>query len=102
MPISAADVAEARRLGEMVPDHDAIDMTALQSIEEVIGYVIAAARAEGDDEVDLVELLVRAADLTPDEVRRVERVLRPLGYVAVADMLRQIAGRRKRDLAPLR
>jgi hypothetical protein len=88
-------------MAAMAPDHDAIDLSALQSIEEVIGYVIAAARAEGLDEVDLVEVLVRAIDLSPTDVRRVERVLRPLGYIQVADRLRQIAGRRKRDLVPL-
>jgi hypothetical protein len=88
-------------MAAVAPDHDAIDLSALQSIEEVIGYVIAAARAEGENEVDLVELLVRATDLTPDDVRRAERVLRPLGYVSVADMLRKIAGRRKQGLAPL-
>ena len=89
-------------MAAMAPDHDAIDMSALQSTEEIIGFVIASARAEGLDEVDLVEVLVRAIDLSPTDVRRAERVLRPLGYVAVADMLRNIAGRRKNSLAPLR
>jgi hypothetical protein len=86
-------------MAAVAPDHDAIDLSALQSIEEVIGYVIAAARAEGEDEVDVVELLVRATDLTPDDVRQVARLLRSLGYVAVADMLRKIAGRRRHSLA---
>jgi predicted hydrolase (HD superfamily) len=102
MSVSAADIAEVRRLGEIPPDHEAIDMTALQSIEEVIGYVIAAARVEGDNETDQVELVVRAVDLTADTVRDVERTLRRLGYRDVCTRLRQIAGRRKRDLAPLR
>jgi hypothetical protein len=88
-------------MAAVAPDHDAIDMSALQSTEEIIGFVIASARAEGLDEVDLVEVLVRAIDLSPDAVRRAERVLRPLGYIQVADRLRQIAGRRKHGLAPL-
>jgi hypothetical protein len=101
MSASAADIAEVRRLVEEPPAHDEADLSALESVPAVIGFTIACARAEGEDECDVVETLVRAADLSPDAVRGAERVLRPLGYVQVCDMLRKIAGRRKHGMAPV-
>jgi hypothetical protein len=101
MSASAADIAEVRRLVDEPPAHDAADFSPLESAPAVIGFTIACARAEGEDEVELVELVVRAADLSPDAVRGAERILRPLGYVQVCDMLRKIAGRRKHSLVPL-
>jgi hypothetical protein len=97
----ADDIAEVQRLAATLPDHDAPDLSALESGEEVLGFLIASARASGEDECDLVETLVRAIPLAPDDVRAAERVLRALGYRAVSDRLRQIAGRRKRDLRPI-
>jgi hypothetical protein len=103
MPVSADDIAELQRLAATVPDHELPDLSALESIEEVVGYAIASARAGGTtDEADMVEAFVRGAGMTPDAVRGLARDLRPLGYDKVVARLRQIAGRRKRDLAPLR
>ena len=53
----------------------------------------AIARSEGIDESDGVELIVRAADMTREEIREAERVLRKLGYVAVSDRLKALARR---------
>jgi hypothetical protein len=100
MTISAADLAKARDLAASVPE--AGDMSVCNTIEEVIALTIANARQDGDDEVDTVELLIRLAEMTPTAVRRSERILRPLGYDKVADMMRRIASRRRHDLAPLR
>jgi hypothetical protein len=98
MAVKAADVAKLRSM----PDtHDVGDLAALQSIPEVIAYLATCARHEGADEADWAELLVRITDMATDDVRRVQAVLRPLGYSAVADRLRQIAGRRKHCRAPL-
>jgi hypothetical protein len=47
-------------------------------------------------------MVASMADLGADDVRQAAGTLRSLGYAEVADRLRQIAGRRKRDLAPLR
>jgi hypothetical protein len=102
MPVSAADIAEVRRMAARAADYDASDLVELQTTEEVLGYLIATARAEGDDEADLCEIVVRAVELSPAAVRRAEGILRPLGYRQVSDRLRQIAGRRRRALAPLR
>src|SRR6266536_5927712 len=101
MTVSAADLAEVLRMAALVPDHNAIDMSGLESIEEVIAYAATAARAEGLDEADITELVVRASDLGPDDVRHAAAILGALGYRAVAIRLREIAGRRKRDLRPL-
>jgi hypothetical protein len=101
MPVDAADVEQLRSMIGTLPDHNAADLSALESTEEVLGYVIAVSRSEGWDEVDMTELVLRAGEFSPHDIRRAERVLRPLGYVRVADMMRRIAGRRKHSLAPL-
>ena len=53
----------------IAPDHDNAELTALQTIPEVLGYIIACARHDGDDEVDAAELLIRFTELSPDDVR---------------------------------
>jgi hypothetical protein len=97
--LSATDLADARALEPTLPETD--EMLPLTTIPEVIGFVATAARADGGNEVDAVELTVRLADLSPDAVRDIECTLRRLGYRDVCARLRQIAGRRKHDLAPL-
>jgi hypothetical protein len=99
MPVDAADVAELQRLAATFQPDDSL--APITSIPELIAYVATTSRAQGADEADWCELLIRSAEMTPDDVRAAERVLRPLGYVFVADMMRRLAGRRKRDLAPL-
>jgi hypothetical protein len=101
MPITAAEIAEARRLAALPTNGDDVGLAELQSVEEVVISAINYVRAAGEDEVELIEVLVRAIDLSPDDVRRVEQILRPLGYTALSDMLRNIAGSRKHSLVPL-
>jgi hypothetical protein len=102
MSITASYMTELReRIATLPPDPDTSRLNALQTVEEIIGFVANCARGEGGDEADDVEVFVRLVDLPPDEVRRIERVLRPLGYTLVADRLRALAGRRTRSLAPL-
>jgi len=85
-----------------LPESAAADLSPLTSTAEVLAFVATAARSWGEDESDMCELTVRLCDMQPDDVRRDARVLRRLGYVAVANMMRRLAGRRRRDLAPLR
>jgi hypothetical protein len=101
MSVDAAKIEQLRTMEAALPEIDATDMASLTTIPEVLGYVIACARSQGEDEADAAELLVRFAEMSPDTVRAAERVLRPLGYRDVCTRLRQIAGRRQRDLAPL-
>lgn len=101
MPVSAADLTELRRLEATITPDSGSDLSTLELIAEVIAWVITEARAAGDNEVDRAETLIRFSNMTPDEVRTGERVLRRLGYRAVADMMRRIAGRTRRDLKPL-
>jgi hypothetical protein len=101
MPVSAADIEQVRTLAATLPDHERQDLSALETPAAVIGYIIACARAQGADEVEWAELLIRAGEMSPDEVRSYERTLRRLGYVQVADMMRGLAGRRKHALKPL-
>jgi len=100
MTVKAADVAELRqRLAEDGPAEHGL--AALQSTIEIIAWLCAAARSDGADEVDQVELFIRADDMPPADVRKHEKLLRRLGYVQVADMMRRIARRRTKTLAPL-
>lgn len=101
MPVEAAEIAELRRMRAAEPDLDLGEFTVLQTIEEIVGYLIACSRDIGSDESDMVEALVRLLELPPGEVRDLEKVLRPLGYRDVCDRLRQITGRRKHNLVPL-
>jgi hypothetical protein len=97
--LDAATLERARSMIATLPESD--ELTALQSVEELIAYTATAARAEDQDEADAAELLVRLADLGPDAVRRAASVLGRLGYGKVAIRLREIAGRRRRNLRTL-
>jgi hypothetical protein len=99
MSIDAADLEAARALEATLPQSD--ELQPLQTVASVLAFMATAARAEGDDPCDGVELVVRLADLSPDDVREVERALRPLGYRDICAGLREITGRRQRDLKPL-
>ena len=85
MPVDAATVEQVRA---MLPTADSGDLAVLETIPEVLGYIVAYARSEGADELELTELVARAADLSRNERRSAATVLRKLGYRAVADMLR--------------
>jgi hypothetical protein len=101
MPVSAAEIDELRRMKAAEPNLDLSDFAALKSIEETVGYLIACSREVGLSEADMVETLVRLLELPPDEVRDLEKILRPLGYRDVCHRLRQVTGRRKHTLVPL-
>jgi hypothetical protein len=101
MAVSRADFDQVMALKGSVPDNPSL--ACLQTIEELIAFAVAQVRAEGwsEPEEDVAELLVRGIGLSPDRVRKLERALRPLGYIKVCDRLRQLAGRRKHELVPL-
>jgi hypothetical protein len=101
MPVSGADLEQLRSMIATVPNHDAPDLSALESVEELLGFLVADARSRGADEADMVEMFVRLAELSPDDVRAAQRVLAALGYRAVAARLKELAGRRKHTLRPL-
>jgi hypothetical protein len=88
MTVDAVEIAELQRLAANMRDDDSL--LPLVTIPEVLGFVIATARAEGRDECDDVERVVRGAELSREKVRRAGRILRALGYLAVADMLKAI------------
>jgi hypothetical protein len=91
MTVSAADVDAARSMAASLPESD--EWLPLTSVASVLAYTATAARSEGSSEADAAELAVRLADLSPDTTRRAAGVLMALGYVAVANRLRKIAGR---------
>jgi predicted alpha/beta hydrolase len=100
MTVTAADMAELARLDAVVSEVD--DLRPLTSLPEILGYVATAARQAGDDEADHAEMVIRAANIPPDTVRRSAAILAAMGFTVVAERLREIAGKRKRDLKPLR
>jgi hypothetical protein len=103
MAVDAAMLEEARMAVAALPANTAgPDLSPLQSLPELLGYVATSARAgEGLGEADMVEVLVRLANLPPADVRAAAITLERLGYRDVSDRLRQITGRRTRSLKPL-
>jgi hypothetical protein len=100
MPVELADIEQVRMLAATMTPTD--ELWPLATASEVFAYIATRTRATGGDEGDAAELLARAGEMTPDELRRIVAVLQPLGYVAVCTRLKALAGRRKRSLSPLR
>jgi hypothetical protein len=100
MAVDPRDLEELRRMETASPDSES-GLEALATVPAVYGYLIACARHDGDDEADMVELLARHSGATASEVRDIAATLRRLSYGVAADRLREIAGKRTRDLRPL-
>jgi hypothetical protein len=96
----ASDLLELQRMAPLSPDSDT-GLSALPTLASLFGYLITCARAEDRDEADDCEVFARYAQLTPDEVRCCAGTLKALGYTVASARLREIAGRRRRDLRPL-
>jgi hypothetical protein len=75
---------------------DCGEFSALDTREEVLGFLIACARSEGFDEVEAVKTAVTAAGMSRAELRRVRDTLRRLGYAKVSTMLTELAKKTKR------
>ena len=74
----------------MTTTADDHDLSAIRTFPELIGYLIAVAREHSWDEVAVVERFVREAKPYRERVEEAEPLLRSLGYVAVADRLREL------------
>ena len=83
------------------PESDG-SLAALTSVEAFYAFLITAARSEGGDEADTAELFCRFDGATAPEARSIAAVLGRLGYTEAATRLREISGRRRRDLRPLK
>jgi hypothetical protein len=90
---SVAQLKTMLAVDERRPDDE---FAVFEAVPEVIAYLVALARQDGHDEVEYIEVLIKALDMKAADIRAVERVLRPLGYDAVAVMLRQLARRARR------
>ena len=101
MAVSARDLEELKRMEAAAPESES-GLEALETIPAVYAYLATCARQDGDDEGDAVELLARFDEATAPEARAIAATLRRLGYVVAADRLREIAGRRRHGLAPLK
>lgn len=98
----SSDLIELKRMEAVAPEHGGMDLSGLQTAEELYAWLITCARAEGGDEGDIVELFAQFSGATAPETRAVASVLRRLGYVVASDRLRRIAGKRRHDLRALR
>ena len=74
----------------MTTTADDHDLSAIRTFPELIGYLIAVAREHSWDEVAVVERFVMQAKPHRERVEEAEPLLRSLGYVAVADRLREL------------
>lgn len=89
MSVDPREVARLHRLADQVPDSG--ELGQLQSLDEVIAYVVASAIQEGLDTLDVVELVLTAIDPPRASLRASARVLRRLGYGPVADLTQRLA-----------
>lgn len=103
MAVNIGTMTELTRLeASLPPDRDGAEhLSAIETVDELFGFVVTDARAAGYDEADIVEMLARFSGMTAPEVRRIASVLRVLGYAIAADRLKLIAGKRHRALRPL-
>jgi hypothetical protein len=97
----SSDLAELEKMAPLSPNSDT-SLAALPTLASLFGYMITCARAENRDEADDCETLARLAQLTPDEVRDIAATLKALGYTVASARLREIGGRRRHDLRPLK
>jgi hypothetical protein len=91
MAISAADVAKLQ--AAMAAEPEDASLSALATLEEIIGFVVAIARAGGHDEADAVEVVCRAAGVERERLLEIAHVLKPLGYKVACARLRKVARR---------
>jgi hypothetical protein len=99
MAVDRKTLAQYRAyLKQMEPvDTGSSEFAILETIPEILGYLVACSRADGyseEEAADHVELA--ACELNRDELLDAEGVLRPLGYSVVSDRLRQMARQRWR------
>jgi hypothetical protein len=87
--VSTEEIAELRELANNSPDDESLRSLDTQPV--LLAYLIAWSRREGRDEVHDVELFCRASRFTQRELRECEAVLKPLGYIEVAKLLRKLS-----------
>jgi hypothetical protein len=102
MPADPETVALLKTYLAEAPKADEPGLSALGSIAEVAAWLVECDRAEGRNDVDSAELVLSAVDLDRDHLREAAMVLRRLGYVSVAEMMRRLARKAKPKPAPLR
>jgi hypothetical protein len=98
----ASDLAELQAMAAASRPESDGSLSALETIPAIYGWLIACARSEGNSsEADTVELFCRFSNTSAPEAREIAAVLGRLGYREASARLREIAGRRRRDLKPL-
>ena len=89
-----AEIADLCRQLERTEGSRYDDMAAIQDQATLFAYVVACARQEGWDEVEVIDTMVRVIRPYREEIRdEVIKVLQPLGYDAVCDHLRKLLRR---------
>jgi len=82
--IDAAMLEQMRAKVDAMPDGSGVDLTPLTTSAELLAFCATTSRAEGWDECDMCELVVRLSPMSPDTVRDAVRVLEPLGIATSA------------------
>ena len=88
MAVDPARVSTIVDLAATLPD--AGEFEHLKSLAEVIAYLVAITRADSDDELEAIELVLTAAKPAKKSLREAERVLQALGYAAVVSLLQRL------------
>jgi hypothetical protein len=93
MPLlSDAEISELRR--SVNEDRSpSTGLAALKTRAELIGFLVAEARKRGQDEVELVDTVVRLAQPHREGIREDAKLLGKLGYEQVSEHLRKLARR---------
>jgi hypothetical protein len=91
----------------MVRDLDGVaDRCGLKTVAEAIGFTIYSARAKGDDrteQLELVELLLKATDTPREDIREARDLLGRLGFGDdLTGLLTRLARKAKPKPAPYR
>jgi hypothetical protein len=88
---AAAELRDAPR-PDFDPENPLCLALASASLPEIIALTIAAARNDGVDEVEHIEVFIRALpDVTREELLDWNATLQPLGYTRVSGLLRRMA-----------
>lgn len=93
MSVDPREVARLHRLADQVPDSG--EFAQLDTLHEVVACMVAFAIAEGLDALNAIELVLIAAAPPRASLRASAGVLRRLGYVDVATLMRELAPRAK-------
>ncbi|MGC2778459.1 MAG: hypothetical protein WA418_22770 [Bradyrhizobium sp.] len=86
-----ADAVAWLRQNSDQPEETTSEPIRFANLAEAIAYDVACCRAAQRDEVTFCEIVLKSCDVSREELREADAVLRALGYVEISSMLRRLA-----------